>query len=165
MPRTLLRAAVVTVLASAAGISSALAQVPMGDAANRAQPPRPPAPVLGGAAALPPTYLYQPGYVYLNAPLYPSPQPHVPPEVGSTVITNQALSPHEMLYSHTYRALYPPFYYRVNGRWILGGNGLINRETWSLEGTEVEVKYHHHISPFALFVPPIYYNHRDYSNH
>jgi hypothetical protein len=31
--------------------------------------------------------------------------------VGSTVITNQALYPHEMLYAHKYRAIYPPFYY------------------------------------------------------
>lgn len=152
MPRTLIRAAVVTVLASAAGISSAFAQNPM-LVANTGVPQVPPAPVAGGPAQLPPTYLYQPGYPYLNAPLYPSPQPFVPPEVGSTVITNQALSPHEMLYPHTYRALYPPFYYRVRGRWVAGA-GLVNRETWSLQGTEVKVKYHHHISPFALFVPP-----------
>jgi hypothetical protein len=151
MPRTLFRAAVVTVLASAAAISPAFAQNPIQQV--------PPVPVLGGPAQLPPTYLYQPGYAYLNAPLYPSPQPHVPPEVGSTVITNQALSPHEMLYRHEYRALYPPFYYRVNGRWVVSPYGVTNRETWGLQGTEVRVKYHHHISPFALFVPPIYYKH------
>ena len=116
---------------------------------------QPPMPIQGGAAQLPPTYLYQPGYPYLNAPLYPSPQPYVPPEVGSTVITNQALSPHEMLYKHQYHAMYPPFYYKVNGRWIVSRNGLLTRETWKLQGTEVKVKYHSHISPFALFCPPV----------
>ena len=152
MPRTLMRAAVVTVLASAAAISSAFAQTPLppGSGVNP-----PPLPVLGGQAALPPTYLYQPGYVYLNAPLYPTPQPYVPQEVGSTVITNQALSPHEMLYKHKYHAMYPPFYYKVNGRWMVTRDGLLNREDWKLQGTEVKVKYHSHISPFALFAPPV----------
>jgi hypothetical protein len=148
MPRTLIRAAVVTVLASAAAISSASAQ-------DQALPiNQPPVPVLGGPQALPPTYLQQPGYVYLNAPLYPSPQPFVPQEVGSTVITNQAFSPHEMLYSHRYHAMYPPFYYKVNGRWVVTRDGLLNRESWKLQGTEVKVKYHSHISPLALFCPP-----------
>lgn len=166
MPRTLLRAAVVTVLASAATISSAFAQDPSTDdgtpgvmsAPATAQPltsNQAPYPVMGGGAPLPPTYMYQPGYVYLNAPLYPSPQPYVPPEVGSSVITNQALSPHEMLYKHKYHAMYPPFYYKVNGRWFMTRNGLLNRETWKLQGTEVKVKYHSHISPFALFCPPV----------
>ncbi|MCA9071857.1 MAG: hypothetical protein KDA84_23175, partial [Planctomycetaceae bacterium] len=114
-----------------------------------------PYPVMGGGAPLPPTYMYQPGYVYLNAPLYPTPQPYVPQEVGSSVITNQALAPHEMLYKHKYHAMYPPFYYKVNGRWIVTRNGLLTRETWKLQGTEVNVKYHSHISPFALFCPPV----------
>lgn len=163
MPRTLLRAAVVTVLASAAVISSAFAQDPMpmpesarpmtGSPAHRGN--QPPMPIGGGRAQLPPNYNYQPGYVYLNAPLYPSPQPNVPPEVGSSVITNQALAPHEMLYAHKYHAMYPPFYYKVDGRWVATRNGLLNRETWKLQGTEVKVKYHSHISPFALFVPPV----------
>lgn len=156
MPRTLLRAAVVTVLASAAAISSAFAQTPLPPGYGMSQPPMP---VQGGPGQLPPTYLYQPGYPYLNAPLYPSPQPFVPPEVGSTVITNQALSPHEMLYPHKYHAMYPPFYYKVSGRWVTGGNGMINRENWKLQGTQVKVKYHGHISPFALFAPPVFTRH------
>jgi hypothetical protein len=147
MPRTLLRAAVVTVLASAAAISQAFAQNPF---------PQAPMPIMGGPGQLPPNYLYQPGYPYLNAPLYPSPQPYVPEEVGSTVITNQALAPHEMLYRHRYHAMYPPFYYKVNGGWVMTHNGMLNRETWKLQGTEVKVKYHSHISPFALYCPPVF---------
>ena len=165
MPRTLIGAAVVTVLASAAAISSAFAQ---GPTLPNYPVNQPPAPVVGGPAALPPTYLQQPGYVYLNAPLYPSPQPFVPPEVGSSVITNQALSPHEMLYRHKYHAMYPPFYYKVNGRWVVTRDGLLNRETWKLQGTEVKVKYHSHISPFALFAPPynpIFHNRVNYIRH
>ncbi len=178
MPRMLLRAAVVTVLASAAAASSVFAQAPLPNpgapgtipdaaSARPVTPPQPygmnqgaygvsqpPVPIQGGQGQLPPTYLQQPGYVYLNAPLYPSPQPYVPPEVGSTVITNQALAPHEMLYKHQYHAMYPPFYYKVNGRWFITRNGMLNRETWKLQGTEVKVKYHSHISPFALFCPP-----------
>lgn len=147
MPRTLVRAALVTVLASAAMMSEAKAQ-------EQTAPPAP-MPIAGGAAQMPPNYLYQPGYVYLNAPLYPSPQPYVPPEVGSSVITNQALAPHEMLYRHKYHAMYPPFYYKVNGRWLVTRNGLLTRERWKLQGTEVKVKYHSHISPLALFAPPV----------
>jgi hypothetical protein len=48
---------------------------------------------------------------YITSALYPCPVPYVPREVGYTVITNQALAPHEMLYAHRYRALYPPYYY------------------------------------------------------
>jgi hypothetical protein len=48
----------------------------------------------------------------IHSALYPSPVPYVPREVGWTVITNQALAPHEMLYAHQYRALYPPYYYK-----------------------------------------------------
>ena len=47
----------------------------------------------------------------LNSALYPCPRPDIPSEVGTTLITNQAFYPHEMLYAHTYRAIYPPFYY------------------------------------------------------
>lgn len=167
MPRTLLRAAVVTVLASAATISSAFAQNPTTNSDNapgavpapaNAQPlegNQTPYPVTGGGAPPAPNYMYQPGYVYLNAPLYPSPQPYVPQEVGSSVITNQAFAPHEMLYKHKYHAMYPPFYYKVNGRWMVTRNGVLTRETWKLQGTEVKVKYHSHISPFALFCPPV----------
>ena len=151
MPPTLLRAAALTVLASAAIMSSARAQDPT------SAPPAP-MPIVGGQAQMPPNYLYQPGYVYLNAPLYPSPQPYVPQEVGSSVITNQALAPHEMLYPHRYHAMYPPFYYKVNGRWLVTRNGLLTRETWKLQGTEVKVKYKSHISPLALFCPRVTYS-------
>src|SRR5205823_14296593 len=48
----------------------------------------------------------------IQSSLYPCPVPYVPREVGYTIITNQALAPHEMLYAHQYRALYPPYYYK-----------------------------------------------------
>lgn len=87
----------------------------------------------------------QAGYVKLDAPLYPVPRPNIPYQVGSTMITNQALAPHEMLYPHSYRALYPPFYYRVRGHWW-GAFGCSHAyDRWELEGTEVEVKYSSHI--------------------
>jgi hypothetical protein len=47
----------------------------------------------------------------INSSLYPCPRPDVPYEVGATLITNQAFYPHEMLYCHQYRALYPPYFY------------------------------------------------------
>jgi hypothetical protein len=50
-------------------------------------------------------------YPQLNSSLYPCPKANVPVEVGQTFITNQAFYPHEMLYAHQYRALYPPFFY------------------------------------------------------
>jgi len=50
-------------------------------------------------------------YPQLNSSLYPCPRLDIPQEVGSTMITNQAFYPHEMLYAHQYRAIYPPFYY------------------------------------------------------
>ena len=83
----------------------------------------------------------QPGYAYLGAPMYPCPRPNIPIWTGSTMITNQALAPHEMLYPHTYRAIYPPFYHRVKGGWILTPFGVRSHEKWELQGTEVQVKY------------------------
>ena len=81
-------------------------------------------------------------YPNLHAPLYPTPKPNIPYQTGATIITNQALAPHEMLYPHSYRAMYPPFYYSV----------------WSLDhcpkGTVVKVKYRSYISPLAKFIPP-----------
>ena len=85
--------------------------------------------------------MQQQGYVRLGAPLYPSPRPNIPIWVGSTMITNQALAPHEMLYPHTYRAMYPPFYHRVKGGWILTPLGVRSHERWELQGTIVQVKY------------------------
>lgn len=83
----------------------------------------------------------EPGYVRLGAPMYPTPRPNIPIWSGSTVITNQALAPQEMLYPHTYRALYPPYYHRVKGGWILTPLGVRSHERWQLQGTMVEVKY------------------------
>ena len=83
----------------------------------------------------------QPGYVRLGAPLYPSPRPNIPIWTGSTMITNQAFAPHEMLYAHTYRATYPPYYHRVKGGWILTPFGIRSHERWELQGTQVQVKY------------------------
>lgn len=85
-----------------------------------------------------------PGYVRLGAPLYPCPKPNIPIWTGSTLITNQAMAPHEMLYPHTYRAIYPPFYHRVKGGWILTPFGVRSRERWELQGTQVQVKYRSH---------------------
>jgi hypothetical protein len=98
--------------------------------------------------------IQQPGYVRLSAPLNPVPQPNIPYQVGGSLITNEALYAHEMLYPHQYRALYGPYYYRVKNRWYLTPRGYLQQEHWELEGTEVKVKYHSAIAPFALFMPP-----------
>lgn len=112
-------------------------------------------------AAVPvPAYLppVQPGYPYLNAPLYPCPQPHVPVQVGSTLITNQALYPQEMLYPHDYQALYPPYYYKQKGWWIATPFGVKSRDNWELLGTKVTVKYRSAIPFWTGFHAP----HRKY---
>ncbi len=83
----------------------------------------------------------QPGYVHLGAPLYPSPRPNIPVEVGSTFITSQALAPHEMLYPHTYRSMHGPYYHRVVGKYVWTPFGMRTHEEWQLQGTMVEVKY------------------------
>ena len=93
------------------------------------------------AAAVPPNAMPQQGYVRLGAPMYPTPRPNIPIWTGSTVITNQAFAPQEMLYPHTYRAIYPPFYHRVKGGWILTPLGVRSHERWELQGTTVQVKY------------------------
>lgn len=82
-----------------------------------------------------------PGYVCLRSPMYPCPVPNVPIWAGSTMITSPALAPHEMLYPHTYRAIYPPYYHRVKGGWIWTPFGIRSHEKWELQGTEVTVKY------------------------
>ena len=106
---------------------------------------RPPMPIdanlagaSGGGDAGP---MQQQGYVRLGAPMYPTPRPNIPIWAGSTMITNQALAPQEMLYPHTYRAIYPPFYHRVKGGWILTPLGVRSHEKWELQGTMVQVKY------------------------
>jgi hypothetical protein len=73
--------------------------------------------------------------------MYPSPRPNVPIWAGSTMITSPALAPHEMLYPHSYRALYPPYYHRVKGGWIWTPFGIRSHERWELQGTQVQVNY------------------------
>jgi len=81
------------------------------------------------------------GYVRLNSALYPSPRQDIPVQLGGTVISNPALAPHEYLYPHEYRALYPPFYYRVRGSWIWTPFGMESHDKWELVGTRVRVRY------------------------
>ncbi len=100
-----------------------------------AQAPRVPA---NQPPSAPPTTA---GFARLNAPLYPAPVQNIPHQVGGVVITNPALAPHEMLYEHEYRALYPPFYYRVKGWWIWTPFGVESHDKWELIGTEVRVRY------------------------
>ena len=88
-----------------------------------------------------------------GAPLYVSPQPNIPYQVGGSAITNQALAPHEMLYPHEYRAMYAPFYYVVKGGWVVTPWGVRNNEQWELQGTEVNVKYRSRVAPFSGFNP------------
>ena len=88
------------------------------------------------------------------APLYPAPVQYTPPQNGGTIVTNQAFAPHEMMYAHRYRAMYGPYFYEVKGRTLWTPLGLRTFENWKLRGTEVDVKYHDHISPFAGFIPP-----------
>lgn len=92
-------------------------------------------------------------YPHTGAGMYPSPVPHVPHQVGGTMITNQALAPHEMLYPHRYKALYPPFYYQVKGGWYLTPWGVRSYDTWKLQGTMVKVNYKSHYAPFSGFMP------------
>ena len=88
------------------------------------------------------------------APLYPSPVQYTPPQNGGTIITNQALAPHEMLYPHRYRAMYGPYFYEVKGHTVWTPLGPRTFENWKLRGTEVDVKYHDHIRLFSGFHPP-----------
>lgn len=117
----------------------AYSQSPAGTAAAPS-----PTPIIGGQGMYPQT----------GAALYPAPIPGIPQQVGGTMIANPALHPHEMLYAHRYKAMYPPYYYKVNGGWVVSPFGVWSHENWKLQGTTVDVKYHSHISPFALFKPP-----------
>lgn len=99
-----------------------------------------------------------PQYPYLGAPLYPCPQPNIPVQVGGTMITADAFAPHEMMYSHKYKALYPPYYHRVRGSWIWTPFGMESHDKWELQGTEVNVNYRSSYSPLSLFVPPRNYS-------
>lgn len=93
-------------------------------------------------------------YPQIGAPLYPSPVQYTPAYNGGTVITNQAFAPHEMLYPHTYHAMYPPFYYKVKGGWFWTPFGVRQHEDWKLQGTEVTVKYRSHYPLFSGYHPP-----------
>ena len=93
-------------------------------------------------------------YPQTGAALYPAPVPGIPQQMGGAAIMNQAFHPHEMLYSHEYHAMYPPYYYKVNGGFMVTPFGVWSHEDWHLQGTKVDVKYKSHISPFALFHPP-----------
>jgi hypothetical protein len=92
-----------------------------------------------------------PAYPYLNAPMYTSPVQHVPYQVGGTFYTNQAFAPHEMLYAHKYRAIYPPYYYKVKGHWAVLPGGVWSVDNWELMGTEVEVTYRSRKPFYSLF--------------
>ena len=91
------------------------------------------------------------GYPQTGASLYPAPIPGIPQQIGGTVIYNAALQPHEMLYAHRYRAMYPPYYYKVNGGWMVTPFGVWSHEDWKLQGTMVDVKYKSRISPFTFY--------------
>lgn len=132
--------------------------LPPGPAHPKPLPPTPAARV-PAFAPLPghrndPGYAIVPGYPYTHAPLNPCPVPNVPYQVGSTIVTNQALYPQEMLYPHKYRAMYPPFYYKVRGHWVVTPFGVWSNDHWELQGTEVKVNYRSHYNPVSLFHPP-----------
>ncbi len=99
------------------------------------------------------------GYPYLNAPMYPCPLPYIPYQVGGTMLTNQAFDPHEMLYPHTYRSLYPPYYYEVSGGWKVLPWGVAQSERWRLRGTYVSVKYKSSCGIFSGWCPPAVWTH------
>lgn len=90
-------------------------------------------------------------YPDTGAAMYPCPVPNVPYQIGGTMVTNQALNPHEMLYPHKYKALYPPFYYEVKGGWLLTPWGVRSYDRWTLTGTMVKVKYRPRIALFSGF--------------
>ncbi|MFN9720115.1 MAG: hypothetical protein ACK58L_15560 [Planctomycetota bacterium] len=94
-------------------------------------------------------------YPQTGAALYPAPVPGIPQQVGVTAIMNPAFHPHEYLYPHRYRALYPPYYYKVNGGWVVTPFGVWSHEDWHLKGTQVDVKYKSHISPLSGFHRPV----------
>lgn len=120
----------------------------------------PAGPVYNGGIVIPQPYgVHYPRssggkYPQTGAALYPSPVPGIPQQMGGAVIMNPAFHPHEMLYAHEYHAMYPPYYYKVNGGFMVSPFGVWSHEDWKLQGTQVDVKYKSHISPFALFHPP-----------
>lgn len=95
------------------------------------------------------------GFARIDGALYPAPLPGIPFDVGTTMITNPALDPHEMLYAHRYRGLYAPFYHKTYRHWVLTPFGICKSEKRVLVGTEVRVNYKSYISPCSLFFPPV----------
>jgi len=106
--------------------------------------------------ACPPTAPHPGPNVYprLNAPMYPSPVQYTPQWNGGTFITNQAFAPHEMTYPHRYHAMYPPFYHKVEGKWLVTPFGVRQHEEWKLEGTEVLVNYRSRYKLLSGWHPP-----------
>ena len=123
----------------------------------RPVPGRPISQAMNGAQPVYPVQTYEGtvGVTRLDGAMYPSPQPGIPLDVGSTMITNPALDPHEMLYAHRYRGLYGPFYHKTYRSWIMTPFGICKSEKRVLMGTEVRVNYKSHISPISLFFPPV----------
>ena len=60
-----------------------------------------------------------------------------------------------MLYPHTYKALYPPYYHKTRGFWLWTPLGVWSHQHQSPDGTLVKVKYRSHYSPFSFFCPPV----------
>jgi hypothetical protein len=60
-----------------------------------------------------------------------------------------------MLYPHQYYAMYGPYYYRVQGHYVVTPFGVRTHEKWKLEGTQVKVKYHPHFKLFSGYHPPV----------
>jgi len=120
---------------------------------NASNPSAPSGPVYSGYAQMSPQQ--GGGYPQTGAALYPAPRPGIPHQVGGIAIQNPAFHPHEMLYAHRYTAMYPPYYYKVNGGWMVSPFGVWSHEDWKLQGTTVDVKYKSHISPFSHFKPPV----------
>lgn len=156
MSRNLCQALAGTVVLATLMMPSARAQDQAARYIGAAQPvsnvQQPPMPMSAAQPAAPQAVVgSQAGYVQLGAPLYPSPSPNVPIWTGATFIPTPALAPHEMLYPHTYRAMYPPYYHRVTGRYFWTPFGMRTHEDWELQGTMVEVKYrgsHPKLKPF-----------------
>ena len=114
-------------------------------------------PIVPPAAVPAPAYAQiAPGYPYLNAPMYSCPRQDVPYQMGGTYITNQAFYPQEMMHAHEYKAMYPPFYYRAHGGWIVTPFGVHSHEAWELQGTVVKVKYMPRYCLFSGFHAPLF---------
>ena len=161
MTKKAIHTVAMTVVLLSAGLGSARAQngngtTPAPATATPGRPGLPPTLAPGAAAAPAPAFAQiAPGYPYLNAPMYVCPRPDVPYQMGGTFITNQAFYPQEMMHPHEYKAMYPPFYYRAHGGWIVTPFGVRSHESWRLQGTVVKVKYRPRYSLFSAFHPPV----------